>query len=607
MAQDTTQASSLHSPPTPKSNQSSMIHESQSSTSAVNWLEGEISSLGSLGNIFKYEIEFRTCPIRNAVGSEPIVHKAQPMKRCIWLPLHDETKIIVEKYITEITFLHHVVHIPSVHTMVEELYCNLRESKPVKIGHVSLLLGILASTTSLWAERDMCNSIFSTVEEAVAQSTHWMRLASEMVDYSRYKHFESIEDIQAMIILIFVTANIVGITPQARHMVSTAISFGRELSLHRIDHPYNSHLDMPSPSSAKAEICRRVWWYLVATDWQMSQLSGSQKGTYSIDPRHMMTNKPCNANDEDIVDGMVGVGKPLTDPTSMSYCLQRIRLGEFCREITDCAPFGISDPGSPDYEHTKQIDGKICQFAESLPSFFSLDYRSDELPNTDPRRSPGIIIQRYIINFLLHAQRCRLHLPYLSRASKDPTYNYSRRACLEAARMVIRTERQLSLEVVPFATMRLRLPGLLYSVCVAIIVLLIDFSGSDHRQEQETEILEAFSILERAKEELPFAGRLLESLKTALRRHSASGSAVEENTITQSTAQGPGASSGLVCASPAPTSTAYPTGRSFDELLMDPALPTLDDLWQVFDENVDSGAVDWNSLFAESDTAFLSM
>ena len=199
--------------------------------------------------------------------SESIAHQAQSTKRCIWLPLHDEAKIIVEKYITEITFLHHVVIAPSLPTMVDELYCDLRESKPVKIGYVSLLLGILASTTSFWTEHDMCNPIFWTPEEAVLQSTHWMRLTLEVIDYSRYKHLESIQDIQAMVIMIFVASSLVGITSQVRHILSIAISFGRELSLHRIDHPYNSNLDVPSPSSAEAEIGRRVWWYLVATDW----------------------------------------------------------------------------------------------------------------------------------------------------------------------------------------------------------------------------------------------------------------------------------------------------------------------------------------------------
>ena len=320
----------------------------------------------------------------------------------------------------------------------------------------------------------------------------------------------------------------------------------------------------------------------------------------------MMTNKPRNANDEDLVDGMVGVGKPLTHPTSMSYSLQRIRLGEFCREITDCAQFGMSDPGSPDYEYTKQIDGKMCEFANSLPSFFSLAYRSDELPKSDPRNSTGIIIQRYIINFLLHTQRCRLHLPYLSRASKDPVYDYSRKACLEAARMVIRAERQLSLEMIPFVTSRLRLSGLLHCVCVAIMVLLIDFCGSDRPQEKDpTEILGAFSILEKAKQDSPLAERLLETFKTALRRHSTSSSAVEESTTTQSIAQGPEVSPEIACGSLALTSTVYPTGRNVDDFLMDPTLPTLDDLWQVFDDNVGSGTVDWNSFFAESDIAFL--
>ncbi|QQK41313.1 Fungal transcriptional regulatory protein, N-terminal [Penicillium digitatum] len=47
----------------------------------------------------------------------------------------------------------------------------------------------------------MCNPIFATAEEAVAQSIQWMRIAMEVIDISRYKHLESIQDIQAMIIM----------------------------------------------------------------------------------------------------------------------------------------------------------------------------------------------------------------------------------------------------------------------------------------------------------------------------------------------------------------------------------------------------------------------
>lgn len=174
--------------------------------------------------------------------------------------------------------------------------------------------------------------------------------------------------------------------------------------------------------------------------------------------------------------------------------------------------------------------------------------------------------------------------------------------------MVIRTERQLSVEVIPFVAARLKFPGLLHCIGMAIIVLLIDFCGSGHPQEKDiTETLEAFSILENAKEKSPLAGKLLETFKTALRRHSASGSAIQGNITTPFTVQDPETSPGLACGSPAPTSMIYPAGGNIDDFLIDPTFPALDDLWQVFDDNVDPGTVDWNNFFAEWDTAFLSM
>ncbi|OGE58404.1 hypothetical protein PENARI_c001G01483 [Penicillium arizonense] len=46
---------------------------------------------------------------------------------------------------------------------------------------------------------------------------------------------------------------------------------------------------------------------------------------------------------------------------------------------------------------------------------------------------------------------------------------------------------------------------------------------------------------------------------------------------------------------------------SIDSTLMDPTMPSLDELWQAFDESVDSAAVDWNTLFTELDAPFLSL
>lgn len=193
--------------------------------------------------------------------------------RCIWLPLYEESKEIVEKYLTDITFLHHVVHIPSVRSHVDELYESLNAKRPVKLGHVSLLLAILASSTFSWTERDMGRPVFSSVRVADELSKRWMKASFEVLEYSRFTCSESLEDVQALIIVAFLVCNLVGITSQARYLFSTAISVAWQLSLHRIDHKYNSELNVPPPDSLRAEMGRRVWWYLVATDWYVNSSS----------------------------------------------------------------------------------------------------------------------------------------------------------------------------------------------------------------------------------------------------------------------------------------------------------------------------------------------
>ncbi|KAJ5885430.1 hypothetical protein N7495_009940 [Penicillium taxi] len=329
----------------------------------------------------------------------------------------------------------------------------------------------------------------------------------------------------------------------------------------------------------------------------MSQLAGPQKGTYSIMPSQMMTNKPVNANDEDLIDGMI-VGKPLSQPTSMSYCLQRIRLGEFCREMTDSEIFSMSDL-APNFEHTKQIDVKVCEFAASLPSFFSLDLDLEELKKVNPDRSTGVIMQRYIINFMLHTHRCRLHLPCLSRAIKDPTYEYSRNACMEAARLVLRTERQLSSEMIPFVQARLKFSGILHCLCVAIIALLLEYCGRSPHQKKEgddAEIFQAFAVLEGVKDKSPFAGKLLESFKTVLNRHRTSTSENQSMEISDP--------ANLRLTS---SSTTFLPSVNSDDLSIDATLPALDDLWRAFDENSGPVTVDWDALFAGLDNSFSSM
>lgn len=342
---------------------------------------------------------------------------------------------------------------------------------------------------------------------------------------------------------------------------------------------------------------------------QFSSFAGPQKGTYIINPRHMATEKPLNINDKDLLDGAAGA-RPIDQPTSMSYCLQRIRLGELCRKITDSISF--SEPGwvIRDYQKLREIDAQICDIANEMPRFFSLDYDASELPETDPRTAPGIIIQRYVINSLIHTQRCRLHLPYLSRAATDPDLAFSREACLQAARTAIRTERLLSKESLPFVLARLRFSGVLHCVCMAIIVLLMDVCLNkslrpEDDQERREEIFHAFKILEEAKGQSPFAGKILKSFYAVLWRNKVTLPDTNGKTDRME-------NENQLSPSESSTDSTLPTVSSGDNNAednpLDPTLPSFDDIWQTFDSNVDPTSIfDWNSLFAELDSPFLSM
>ncbi|KAJ6028105.1 hypothetical protein N7540_003681 [Penicillium herquei] len=595
---------------------SATVERTQDSAIDVDWLEGEVTYSIPTNSLVAYDIEFKTCSIKKAAHASSVFeqrHNSATATRCIWLPFHDEAKEIVDKYLTDITYIHHVVHIPSVKSILDDLYRGLSadDSGSIKLGHVALLLAILASTTFFWTELDMQSPLFSSVTEANEQATLWLKVALDVLEYSRRKALDSLEDVQAMIVVGFMITNLVGIASQAWYVFSNAIAVARRLNLHRIDHPRRGTIDGSHPDSIQAEIGRRVWWYLVATDWQFSQYAGPQKGTYSINPQHMMTKKPLNANDEDLnVDGATHVNKPMDQPTSMSYYLLRIRLAEFCREVTDRIPFAESCYEISNYQHIRDVDAQICKIVNEMPSFFSLNKSSETAASNNLQSPPGIVIQRYVINSLIHAQRCRLHLPYLSQAAIEPDYEFSRDACLEAARMVIRTERLLATERLPFVLARLRFSGVIHCVCMAIIVLLMDvclnksIRPEDDRQRR-AEIYNAFSILEEAKGQSPFAEKILDSFYAVLWRHKAPILSVSSKAVVRPENDGEHPPSESITDST--TSTNIPIEYN-ENIPWDPNLPTFDDLWQQFDNGVDpTTSFDWTSLFAELDAPFISI
>lgn len=255
----------------------------------------------------------------------------------------------------------------------------------------------------------------------------------------------------------------------------------------------------------------------------IARFPGPHEGTYIINPRHMNIRKPLNVNDEDLVEGKELVGKPLTESTSMSYFLQRIQLAEVIRDFSDRVPLSSPNPDSDPYNLVLELDTAIERFIQELPPFLKLNAGElQHIPHDDIQRRPGIVVQRHIMQIFVYGQRCKLHLPYLARGAVESAYAHSRKVCLDSARMVIRTEHQLEGQNTTFNSTRLRLCLVLHSVFIASIVLLLDFClGLDaHEKEQRRQdLVEAWNILEAAKEHSRPTARIQDLLRQVMRKH----------------------------------------------------------------------------------------
>ena len=110
---------------------------------------------------------------------------------------------------------------------------------------------------------DSGRGLFSTHTEANSQSSLWIKATEDVLDISHRTTSVSIEGIQGIIIALFALLNMEGFSRRCKSFFNMALLLARELGLHVLDHPSNAKL----ANSPRTEMGRRVWWYLVSSDW----------------------------------------------------------------------------------------------------------------------------------------------------------------------------------------------------------------------------------------------------------------------------------------------------------------------------------------------------
>ncbi|GAB7355438.1 hypothetical protein MBLNU459_g5945t2 [Dothideomycetes sp. NU459] len=452
--------------------------------------------------------------------------------RHILLPEEHEAQALFDEYSGTMGLMHHITHTATIQHMIGQVYDSVRRSESVAPCQVALILSILASGAYFsTSQPDATSNLFPSAGDPAQFSTFWRTWALDVLDQNRRMASMSVEDVQATLIIAVLSHNMDGSPARFRILASIAASIARSLELHTIDSPdRKSKRPMSVQEVIDTEVKRRVWWHIVVSDWLMANIAGPQQGIYTIQPRHFMVNLPRNLNDEDLELGEAAVERDHSTPTVMSYYLARARGAELSRQVVDFLPMGFSASagiGTVDYNDVVEFERRCASYSnDEIPVFLRLDDESCRRSEDTHARFPQLRFQRSLINLGLHYGRMRMHRPYLVRAAAHPRYDFSRAACLDAARKTLHIWRAMldTPPGPPGGASPSRIAVVLHHMFTATLILALDLCFSPPAAAVDeargwNEVRAACRSLELAAEESAVARKFLAPLMDVLRRH----------------------------------------------------------------------------------------
>ncbi|KAI3325840.1 fungal-specific transcription factor domain-containing protein [Xylariaceae sp. AK1471] len=445
-------------------------------------------------------------------------------KTIITFPTYDTAVILFDCFEANVDHMCRILHLPTVRSLMRSFYIRTNQKESVLPGQAALLLSLFALSAFFYQPKGNVELVVTGLDTAYL-SKYWSKGALDVLEHSRRNTSGTLEDIQALILMSYVTYHLDGFSARYRHFSALTVSMARDLGLHRLDADGDAPEDRGTSlrDFIDQEVKRRVYWHIIAADWMHSTMSGPQEGTYFINPNHIHVKLPQDSDDEDMVigNGKESVASP--QPTGLTFLLARIGLARLCREYTDTIPLETSKLIRVSYEHIISLDEKLQHYLTELPYFFRHDEESRQKSKHLEVVYMKIPMMRYCILAAAHTRRCRLHQKFLIRKSSDTRYAYSRQACLESARTVVQLYEEPRAEGNNSPSMETaRMAMAVHYTHLALVILVMDLcfnKDEADNEERKGEVLAALQMLEGTRSISPLLSRSLDSVVQVLHKH----------------------------------------------------------------------------------------
>jgi Fungal specific transcription factor domain len=190
----------------------------------------------------------------------------------------------------------------------------------------------------------------------------------------------------------------------------------------------------PRLSPFQAEMRRRIWAVIYLLDSGAADQYGLPR---MINQSLADTSEPLNLIDEDISSDMEQLRQPRpgSEPSMIGFLAIKNRLLSTQNTITDLTSYPNK---AVSYKQILKLDGIIQEQLQSIPPALRMRPLSKSLSD-----STDVIANRLFLALISHKSRCLLHRDYLMAARSDDKYDYSRKACIDAALEILRIQDQV--------------------------------------------------------------------------------------------------------------------------------------------------------------------
>ena len=316
-------------------------------------------------------------------------------------------------------------------------------------------------------------------EERHKLTRQWFRSCLTCLNLADYLRLHHVYSVQAIAILTQ-SSHILGYSNTQNGMLGAALKVAQGLGLQRLgldDDEVNitsstGVLIVPAQRQkiVQRELGRRLWAQLCIQDW--FQIPFSEM--YSINRLHFSSLKPSNLDDVSL--------QVLSDemPTKTGF-------GNFLYEIAKLMPQMHDAILSANtlytrYEHVLEWDKKMRHLVlEASPKWLN------SMEPWEPHWPVWVSWARRSTNLCFHHKIIMVHRPFLGRSFTEPTFAFSRRACLTASKMILKEAKHAYDEEGPNLWI-----DQAFMVAAGITLALDTF----HRREHEPELEEHKRLVE---------------------------------------------------------------------------------------------------------------